>query len=99
MLRHDHEALLHGAIDNTLTLAERDALGELLGTDADARQRFFRTRRVQIGDAHHVQAARALRLGQEHGAELAGADQSDTQRLSRSIPVEQQLVQIHDALR
>ena len=46
MLRHDHEALLHGAIDNTLTLAERDALGELLGTDADARQRFAELERL-----------------------------------------------------
>jgi len=46
MLRQDHEALLHGAIDNTLTLAERDALGELLATDADARQRFAELERL-----------------------------------------------------
>lgn len=40
MLSHDHEALLHGAIDDTLTLEEREALRELLAHDAGARQRF-----------------------------------------------------------
>ena len=46
MLRHDHEALLHGAVDGTLTLEERDALRELLAHDADARQRFGELERL-----------------------------------------------------
>ena len=46
MLRHDHEALLHGAIDGTLTLEERDALQELLAHDANARQRFGELERL-----------------------------------------------------
>ena len=46
MLRHDHEALLHGAIDNTLTLEERDSLRDLLANDADARQRFSELERL-----------------------------------------------------
>ena len=46
MLRHDHEALLHGAIDNTLTLEERDALRGLLANDAASRQRFGELERL-----------------------------------------------------
>jgi hypothetical protein len=46
MLRHDHEALLHGAIDGTLTLEERDTLRELLAHDADARHRFGELERL-----------------------------------------------------
>ena len=38
-LRHEHEALLHGALDGTLTPEERDALRELLADNADARER------------------------------------------------------------
>jgi hypothetical protein len=39
MLRPDHEALLQGAVDGTLTPEERDALRQLLAHDADARER------------------------------------------------------------
>ena len=46
MLRHDHEALLHGAIDDTLTLEERDTLRELLAHDADARHRYGELERL-----------------------------------------------------
>jgi hypothetical protein len=39
MLRHDHEALLQGAVDGSLTPEERDALRRLLAHNADARTR------------------------------------------------------------
>lgn len=39
MLRHEHEALLQGAVDGTLTAEERDALRQLLARDAEARER------------------------------------------------------------
>jgi hypothetical protein len=39
MLRHEHEALLQGAVDGTLTPEERDALRQLLARNADARER------------------------------------------------------------
>ena len=39
MLRHEHEALLQGAVDGTLTPEERDALRQLLASNADARER------------------------------------------------------------
>ena len=39
MLRHDHEALLQGAVDGTLTPEERDALQQLLAHNAEARER------------------------------------------------------------
>ena len=38
-LRPDHEALLQGAVDGTLTPEERDALRQLLARDAAARER------------------------------------------------------------
>ena len=37
---------------------------------------------VEVGHRHHVEAGRPLRLGQEHGAELAGPDQSDAHGLA-----------------
>jgi len=39
MLHPDHEALLHSALDGTLTPAERDALRQLLAESAAARER------------------------------------------------------------
>ena len=39
MLRHEHEALLQGAVDGTLTPEEREALRQLLARNADARER------------------------------------------------------------
>jgi len=39
MLRHDHEALLQGAVDGSLTAEEREALRKLLADNADARTR------------------------------------------------------------
>ena len=39
MLRPEHEALLQGAVDGTLTPEERDALRQLLARNADARER------------------------------------------------------------
>src|SRR3954468_12386316 len=51
-----------------------------LGGPADAVERGARPGDVEIGDAHDVEARKALGLRQEHRAELAGADQADANR-------------------
>ena len=50
---------------------------ELLGRPAGGRKLASRALDVEIGDRDDMQAARQPRLRQEHGAELAGADQAD----------------------
>jgi hypothetical protein len=67
----------------------------LLRRPSDARQGIARPGGIEVGDTDDVQAARAARLRQEHGAELAGADQSDAQRFACGVALQQQPVQIH----
>ena len=50
---------------------------------------------VEIGDRDDVQAARQPRLRQEHGAELAGADQADGHGAARGLAFEQESMQVH----
>ena len=52
---------------------------------------------IEIGDGQHVQSRRGARLGQEHGAELAGADETGPDRASRLGAFGQHAVQVHDA--
>ena len=54
---------------------------------------------VEIGDADDMQAARQPRLRQEHGAELAGADQPDGDRPARGLAFEQLAVEIYESPR
>ena len=63
---------------------------------AGAGQRLARTLRRHIGHRHDVQAGGAPRLGEEHGAELAGPDQPHAHgpalfRTGRKHPME-----VHD---
>src|SRR3546814_2129887 len=51
------------------------ARGELLLGPARGRERLERLLHVQVGDDSDVEAGRQARLRQEHGAELAGADE------------------------
>ena len=56
---------------------------------------FLRARDVEVGDADQVHPVRQPRLRQEHGAELAGADQADCHRPASGLPFEQQGVEVH----
>jgi hypothetical protein len=49
----------------------------------------------KIRDADQVHAARAPHLGEEHGAELAGSDQSDRDGAAGRLALEQQRMEIH----
>ncbi len=69
--------------------------GELLRGPAGRQQRAPRPRRLEIGHAQDVQAGRMARLSEEHGAELAGADHADPDRLAGRGPARQQTVQVH----
>ena len=57
-----------------------------------------RARDVEIGDGDDVQPARAPRLRQKHGAELAGPDQPDGHRPAGGLAFEQHGVEIHGSL-
>ena len=50
---------------------------------------------VEIGEADEMHAARAAHLGEEHGAELAGADQPDGHGAAGGLPLQQHGMQIH----
>jgi hypothetical protein len=52
-------------------------------------------RHIEIGNADHVHAGRAAHLGEEHGAELAGADQPDGDRAAGRGAFEELGVQVH----
>ena len=69
--------------------------GEGLGRPAGARQLAASAPDIEIGDADDVHALRAPRLRQEHGAELAGADQADRHRPAGRFALEQQGMQVH----
>ena len=58
--------------------------------------RSWRLARVEVGDADDVEPARRARLRQEHGAELAGADQADGDGPAGGFPFEQHGVKIHE---
>ena len=55
----------------------------------------LRPRNREIGKAYEMHAARAPDLGEEHGAELAGADQPDRHRPAGSLAREQHGVKVH----
>ena len=55
---------------------------DALRLPADAGQVALRGGGREIGDADQLHAGRARDLGQVHGAELAGADQADADRLA-----------------
>jgi hypothetical protein len=54
-----------------------------------------RTRHVEVGDADHMHSARAAHLGEEHGAELAGADQPNGHRTAGGGAFHELGVKIH----
>ena len=49
---------------------------------ADAIQRFLRLADIEVCDGDHVETGDALRLRQHHGAELAGTDETNPNRLA-----------------
>ncbi len=49
---------------------------------ADAVKRFPRLADIEVCDGDHVETGDALRLRQHHGAELAGADETDPDRFA-----------------
>ena len=69
--------------------------GELLGRPAGGRELAARALDVEIGDRDDMHAARQPRLRQEHGAELAGADQADGDGLAGGFAFEQEGVEVH----
>ena len=69
-------------------VAERGR-GVLLGRPAGGRELAVARADIEIGDADDVQAPRQAGLRQEHGAELAGADQADGDRLTGGFAFEQ----------
>ena len=62
---------------------------------ADPRQRLPRAGDGEVGDARDVQPRRARRHGQEHGAELAGADHAHRHRALLGGAGAQHAVQVH----
>ena len=54
-----------------------------------------RPRHVEIGDARDMHAARQPRLRQEHGAEFAGADHADGDRLAGRFAFKQFGMKVH----
>jgi hypothetical protein len=56
----------------------------------------FNASSSEVADRHDVHAVRGAGLGQEHGAELAGADDADRHRAPLGLPLEQHRMQIHD---
>ncbi len=65
------------------------------GLPAEPCQVLARPRRREVGDAQQVDTRRGRDLAEIHGAELAGADQADAQRLGRSRALEQHAMQVH----
>ncbi len=65
---------------------------------AGARQRGLGPGRIEIGHRHDMEAGCAPRLGEEHGAELAGADQSDPHALSVPFAIREHPMKVHGAL-
>ncbi len=57
---------------------------------ADPRQRRAGAADIQIGHTDHMHAVYALSLGQNHGAEFAGANQADADGLSAGGALRQQ---------
>ncbi len=57
--------------------------------------RLARARRRQIRHRRQMQARRALRLSQEHRAELAGADQADADGVAGLRALQQQTMEIY----
>ena len=51
-------------------------------------------RGVEVGDGDDVHAGGGARLGEEHRAELAGADDADGHRPPLRLPLEQHLVKV-----
>ena len=72
--------------------------GECFGGPAGARQLAARASDIEVGDADHMHALRAPRLREEHGAELAGADQADRHRPAGRCALQQLRVQVHCSL-
>ena len=75
-------------------VAERGR-GILLGRPAGGGELAPRALDIEIGDADHVQALGQPRLRQEHGAELAGADQADGDGPAGGFAFEQEGVEVH----
>ena len=71
--------------------------GAPFGRPADARQRLPRAGDREVGDAGHLQPRRPRRMGEEHGAELAGADQADGDGPTLGGAGAEQAVQVHGA--
>jgi hypothetical protein len=75
-----------GRLDHHLDVRIGDQCGAVLDeagapdalvVPADGAAGGFRPRRVEVGDGHHVEVRRTRDLGEEHRAELAGADEAD----------------------
>ena len=79
-------------------VAERGRGDMLRAGQPRGRQLAARAPDVEVGDADHMQAPRAPRLREEHGAELAGADQADRHRPAGRRALEQLRVQVHCSL-
>ena len=84
-------------------LAGRKRFGEILrdlprNIPAGVLQRLARALRNQIGEPNHVQPARGAGLRQEHGAELAGADQADPDRAAGFGALTQHTGEVHGLL-
>ena len=75
-------------------LVERRRRESFLGP-ARKRQAFSGAIKVEIGDAKDVQAGRQTRLGEEHGAELAGADETGRNRPPFGLALTQQAMEVH----
>ena len=72
--------------------------GVALCRPTDALQRFARLGDVEIGDGHHVVAGDPLRLGKHHGAEFAGADQTDPHRATSFGTGGKQSIEVHSGV-
>ncbi len=62
---------------------------------AGLRQRRARVLGVQVGDGEQVHPGGAARLGQEHGAELAGPDEADAQGPALLGPPHELTMEVH----
>ena len=69
--------------------------GELLGRPPGAAARLARPLHVQVGNPQDLHPRGEPRLGQEHGAELAGPDEADPDGELLFRPFEQHSVEIH----
>ena len=73
----------------------KTAGGILLRRPMHMGERFLGPRHVQIGHGHHMQAARAVGLGQKHGAELASANDANAQRIASIGTSGQEAGEVH----